>query len=157
MKLTKLTTAALLSAALICGCTSNEGADRGTIGKTDELTPTLKPTAEPTQAPTPTEAPVIPDIDLYGIMSKWDFEFSSGAGGWGTSLTVTPNGQFNGIYSDSEMKDMTDEFCAAVGFELPDDSIENAELFAREYIDCELKKLAQENNEQENGGITIAV
>ncbi|MBP5609296.1 MAG: hypothetical protein J6X66_13650 [Lachnospiraceae bacterium] len=103
MKLTKLTTAALLSAALICGCTSNEGADRGTIGKTDELTPTLKPTAEPTQAPTPTEAPVIPDIDLYGIMSKWDFEFSSGAGGWGTSLTVTPNGQFKGIYSDSEM------------------------------------------------------
>ena len=58
------------------------------------------------------------------------------------------------VFSESEM---TDEFCAAVGFELPDDSTENAELFAREYIDCELKKLAQENNEQENGGITIAV
>jgi len=58
------------------------------------------------------------------------------------------------VFSDSEM---TDEFCAAVGFELPDDSTENAELFAREYIDCELKKLAQENNEHENGGITIAV
>ena len=58
------------------------------------------------------------------------------------------------VFSDTEM---TDEFCAAVGFELPDDSIENAELFAREYIDCELKKLAQENNEKENGGITIAV
>ncbi|MBP5604271.1 MAG: hypothetical protein J6X60_01830 [Ruminiclostridium sp.] len=58
------------------------------------------------------------------------------------------------VFSDTEM---TDEFCAAVGFELPDDSTENAELFAREYIDCELKKLAQENNEQENGGITIAV
>ena len=58
------------------------------------------------------------------------------------------------IFLESEM---TDEFCAAVGFELPDDSTENAELFAREYIDCELKKLAQENNEQENGGINIAV
>ena len=58
------------------------------------------------------------------------------------------------VFSDTEM---TDEFCAAVGFELPDDSTENAELFAREYIDCELKKLAHENNEQENGGITIAV
>ena len=58
------------------------------------------------------------------------------------------------VFSDTEM---TDEFCAAVGFELPDDSTENAELFAREYIDCELKKLAQDNNEQENGGITIAV
>ena len=58
------------------------------------------------------------------------------------------------VFSDTEM---TDEFCAAVGFELPDGSMENAELFAREYIDCELKKLAQENNEQENGGITIAV
>ena len=58
------------------------------------------------------------------------------------------------VFSESEM---TDEFCAAVGFELPDDSTENAELFAREYIDCELKKLAQENNEQEIGGINIAV
>ena len=58
------------------------------------------------------------------------------------------------IFSDTEM---TDEFCAAVGFELPDDSTENAEFFAREYIDSELKKLAQESNEQEIGGITIAV
>ena len=61
------------------------------------------------------------------------------------------------IFSDAGMQDMTDEFCAAVGFELPDDSTENAELFAREYIDCELKKLAQENNEQENGGITLDI
>ena len=58
------------------------------------------------------------------------------------------------VFSESEM---TDEFCAAVGFELPDDSIENAEFFVREYIDCELKKIAQESNEQEIGGITIAV
>ena len=58
------------------------------------------------------------------------------------------------VFSDAEM---TDEFCAAVGFELPDDSTENAELFAREYIDSELKRIAQESNEQENGGITIAV
>ncbi|MBR5091684.1 MAG: hypothetical protein IK093_19860 [Ruminiclostridium sp.] len=61
------------------------------------------------------------------------------------------------IYSDSEMQDMTDEFCAAVGFELPDDSMENAELFAREYIDSELKRNTQENNEQENGGLTLDI
>lgn len=61
------------------------------------------------------------------------------------------------ISSDAQMHDISDEFCAAVGFELPDDSIENAELFAREYIDSELKKIAQENNEQENGGITLDI
>ena len=61
------------------------------------------------------------------------------------------------IYSDEEMQDMTDEFCAAVGFELPDDSTENAEFFAREYIDCEFKRLAHENIEQKEGGIAIAI
>ena len=61
------------------------------------------------------------------------------------------------IYSDSEMQDMKDEFCAAVGFELPDDSMENAELFAREYIDSELKKMAHDSNEQKEGGIAIAI
>ena len=69
------------------------------------------------------------------------------------STKVCPGYRYR-VFSDTEM---TDEFCAAVGFELPDDSTENAELFAREYIDSELKRIAQESNEQENGGITIAV
>ena len=61
------------------------------------------------------------------------------------------------IFSDTGMQDMTDEFCAAVGFELPDDSTENAEFFAREYIDCKFKRLAHENSEQKEGGIAIAI
>ncbi len=72
------------------------------------------------------------------------------------SSRVCPGYRYR-IFSDAEAQYMTDEFCAAVGFELPDDSTENAELFAREYIDSELKKLAQENNEQENGGLTLDI
>jgi len=71
-------------------------------------------------------------------------------------IKLCPGSRYR-IYSDEGMQDISDEFCAAVGFELPDDSIENAELFAREYIDSELKKIAQENNEQENGGITLDI
>lgn len=32
-----------------------------------------------------------------------DFYFSSGAGGWGTELTLNPDGTFTGKYHDSEM------------------------------------------------------
>ncbi len=103
MKCNKVALAAILSAAMICGCTSDEGQSRGTIGNIEETTPTPAPVKEPTQAPTPTMAPVNPDPDPYGIMSEWDFEFSSGAGGWGTSLKVDPKGGFSGCYSDSDM------------------------------------------------------
>ncbi len=103
MKSKRLILAALLSTVIISACTADEGSGRGTIGEAYEATPTPAPTAEPTQAPAPTEEPVMPDIDLYGIMSEWDYEFSSGAGGWGTSLTVDPKGHFEGYYSDSEM------------------------------------------------------
>ncbi len=37
--------------------------------------------------------------DLRGV----SFTFSSGAGGWGTSLIINPDGSFSGTYLDSEM------------------------------------------------------
>ena len=103
MKFRRALLATTLSAVMICGCTTDKPAGRGPIGDIEEATPTPKPTEAPAEAPTPTEAPADPEIDLYGIMSDWKFDFSSGAGGWGTSLTVNPDGSFEGYYSDSEM------------------------------------------------------
>ncbi len=35
-----------------------------------------------------------------------EFVFSSGAGGWATTLTIRPDGTFDGIYSDSDYMEM---------------------------------------------------
>ena len=43
---------------------------------------------------------------IYSELAEWSFEFSSGAGGWGTELTVNPDGSFEGLYSDSDMGDI---------------------------------------------------
>lgn len=39
-----------------------------------------------------------------------DFLFASGAGGWGTELTLNPDGSFTGSYSDSDMGSNTPEY-----------------------------------------------
>jgi len=38
------------------------------------------------------------------------FIFSSGAGGWGTSMTLNDDGSFEGLYSDSEMGEMGETY-----------------------------------------------
>ena len=103
MRFKRVLLASTLSAVMICGCTTDKPAGRGPIGEIEDPTAAPEPTEAPTEAPTPTEAPAEPAIDLYGIMSDWQFEFSSGAGGWGTTLTVNRDGSFQGYYSDSEM------------------------------------------------------
>lgn len=38
------------------------------------------------------------------------WEFSSGAGGWSTELTIEPDGSFSGRYHDSEMGEFADDY-----------------------------------------------
>lgn len=70
----------------------------------DTPTPSSKPTEtapEVTQTPTPTPAnPGLP------ITTPLELVFSSGAGGWGTAITLNPDGSFTGSYHDSEMGDL---------------------------------------------------
>lgn len=47
---------------------------------------------------------------VFEELSHWAFDFSSGAGGWGTSFTVEPDGSFSGEYHDSEMGDTGDGY-----------------------------------------------
>lgn len=39
----------------------------------------------------------------YTEIARWSYEFSSGAGGWATELTIDADGTFHGLYHDSEM------------------------------------------------------
>lgn len=48
----------------------------------------------------PTSAPGLPPAD-YPL----SFLFSSGAGAWGTRLTLNADGSFSGLYHDSDMGD----------------------------------------------------
>ena len=45
------------------------------------------------------------EFNLYEEMSLWEYHFSSGAGAWDTTVTVSPDGSFRGHYYDSDMGD----------------------------------------------------
>lgn len=40
---------------------------------------------------------------LFEDMARYGYSFSSGVGGWGTDLSINPDGTFSGSYSDSDM------------------------------------------------------
>ena len=42
---------------------------------------------------------------LFDVIRGWTFCFESGAGGWDTTLTVDAEGNFNGLFHDSDMGD----------------------------------------------------
>lgn len=51
------------------------------------------------------EAPESEEASLFEDMSRYSYYFSSGVGGWGTEMTINPDGSFEGSYHDSEMGD----------------------------------------------------
>lgn len=46
----------------------------------------------------------------FADLSKYQFEFCSGAGGWATDFTIEPDGSFRGEYHDSDMGDTGDGY-----------------------------------------------
>lgn len=56
--------------------------------QTEKTTTTAKPAAQPT---------------ILDTLVGKNFVFSSGSGGWGSSLSIGPNGTFSGDYHDSDM------------------------------------------------------
>ena len=53
----------------------------------------------------------------YGDLNGIEFCFSSGVGGWGTTLTVAEDGSFKGQYHDSDMGDVGAEYPNGVRYE----------------------------------------
>lgn len=49
------------------------------------------------------------DVSLPDALPK-EFVFASGAGAWGTTITLNPDGSFKGSYSDSEMGDSGENY-----------------------------------------------
>ena len=66
-----------------------------------KTTTSQTPQAEKTKTSTPAKPAAQPTI-LDTLVGK-NFVFSSGAGGWGSSLSIGPNGTFSGVYHDSDM------------------------------------------------------
>lgn len=95
-------------ATALCGCSNIETPP----GPTPEITAPIEPAPE---TPVPeTELPVIPSEELPAFLfedvSKLEFYFSSGAGGWRTTLRINSDGSFEGVHSDSEMGITGDDY-----------------------------------------------
>lgn len=50
------------------------------------------------------------NTSVFTDASNYEFWFSSGAGGWGTTLTLMPDGTFWGEYYDSDMGDTGEDY-----------------------------------------------
>ncbi|WP_239467734.1 hypothetical protein [Enterococcus cecorum] len=66
-----------------------------------KTTTSQAPQAEKTKTSTPAQPAAQPTI-LDTLVGK-NFVFSSGSGGWSSSLSIGPNGTFSGDYHDSDM------------------------------------------------------
>ena len=94
----------LMMAALTCCGKEEETEEEEVVSVTEEQEPgEEEPEATPTEAPKPKNT--AEQEALYKALSEWGFEFSSGAGGWGTELYFKPDGSYTGMYHDSEMGD----------------------------------------------------
>lgn len=107
----KIILAALVATLSLSGCSkvANTPADstssaedktqiKETAGKEDNKEEDKTDDSEPTEDIYKEDA-----SEVFEKMSEWLFIFSSGAGGWETTLSVTPDGTFAGRYHDSEM------------------------------------------------------
>ena len=64
--------------------------------------------------------------------------------------TVLCNGYYFQIFADENYENQIDDFCGAVGFELPDMSQECADQFAMEMIDTQYKEYSRAKYETES-------
>ena len=99
----------LLLAAALClaGC-----------GKTPEPTPQVEQQQPEAEVAQEKQEELNEDVEetteestfSYADLEKINFDFSSGAGGWGTYLYLNPDGSFRAEYHDSDMGDIADEY-----------------------------------------------
>ena len=77
----------------------------------EEQQPVEQPTdpVSPEQETEEENFPEAPAFD-FSVLENLEFTFSSGAGGWRTVLYIHTDGTFDGLYTDSEMGDMTEAY-----------------------------------------------
>ena len=74
----------------------------------EEQTPAA-PGQEQAGEETPAPAPETASL-TFADLSDLEFTFSSGAGGWRTALEIDADGTFRGLYTDSEMGDVGENY-----------------------------------------------
>ena len=98
--------AATLAAGLLGGCSGERSKStektKGTTEVSTEAT-TEKTEGQTTEAEASTTEAQSEDVSSLPGTYPMDMVFSSGAGGWSTTLTLSEDGSFTGAFSDSEM------------------------------------------------------
>lgn len=105
----KLLLISLVSVMLLTGCSLtgekapdikiNNDNNTDTVATTDSVT-----IQEKTEAEGPMEEQYDNNL-TFADLGKLEFYFSSGAGGWGTTVNIYADGSFRGSYGDSDMGD----------------------------------------------------
>ena len=62
------------------------------------------------EAPVQADSQAAADGFTYADLTGMEFYFSSGAGGWATTMTINADGTFSGNYHDSDMGDVGDQY-----------------------------------------------
>ena len=98
----------LLFLSLLSGCAGQTAAPAATSAPAEVITISDEASSSPAPVPTaaPTKEPEWDEAALWQALSELVFEFSSGAGGWGTELYIDRDGSFWGTYHDSDMGDI---------------------------------------------------
>lgn len=115
----------LLLALTLSGCSAGSpeaaqtqsAAPTQTVQVTEPEEPSAAPQAEASESPSPSmdvSSSPVPSVELTGLAAEGEFPrtfyFQSGAGAWGTELTIKTDYSFAGYYSDSDMGDSGDGY-----------------------------------------------
>ena len=95
-------TVLLLAGAMVwslCSCQTSQGEAAAPEESLSASTPAPSMTAEPTSTAVGEQEQAFSFADLKG----YEFQFRSGAGAWGTALSIREDGSFSGTYSDTDM------------------------------------------------------
>ena len=133
--ISKMLIALLISSLMIGGCGSRKTteAEQPANQEVSEISEAAEDSAESVSDEADPETYVLQDSDVtvsesqeeeafreiaqgidegftYAGLSGMEFYFSSGAGGWATTMTIDSDGTFSGNYHDSDMGDTGDQY-----------------------------------------------
>lgn len=89
-----------LGLVILGGCNTKEEKDPESPDSATEQETTTEENLEQSEADTEEPGFAFKDVENY------EFSFASGAGAWCTTLTINPDGTFEGLYNDSDMGDV---------------------------------------------------
>lgn len=105
-KIVSIVTICIISSMLLCGCGNTKQGKISVNDKEENTNNTYKPTNENAKEESKEDDSIRLPLDNSSI----SLTFSSGAGGWRTTMILNNDGTFEGCYSDSEAGDSGEEY-----------------------------------------------